>query len=164
MTRTLDADSILSETARTMLTMHHPWRRLREVLPDWDVSFAILPAGLLCATNTAQRRILLDRRQLQAQRRCTLDHEIAHAEAGDVGCQHPKRERAIDQASARRLIPLDRLVDAARWAHNLHELADELWVDLATTQCRLDHLHPAERAAVRRALAERDFHEEGMSS
>lgn len=159
---TLNPCFILSESVPTMDGMHHPWRRLRERLPDWDVVLHQLPAGVLAGTDTANRRIWLDSRQLQAQRRCSLDHELIHAEAGDVGCQGPSREREIGQASARRLIPIAALVDAVKWAHDRAELADDLWVDLATLQCRLDHLHPAERAAVRRAIAERDFHEEGM--
>jgi hypothetical protein len=136
--------------------MHHPWRRLRDHLPDWDVVLRPLPVGVIGLTDTVGRRIHLDSRMLQAQRRCTLDHELVHAEAGDVGCQGAEREAWIAQSSARRLIPLERLVDAARWAHNAVELADELWVDLDTLMCRLEHLHPSERAAIARALAARD--------
>lgn len=145
-----------------MQGMHHPWRRLREILPDWQVISRPLPAGTIGATDTVHRTIYLDSDQLQAQRRCTLDHELVHAEAGDVGCQHPKREAAIDEASARRLISIGQLVDAVKWAHSIEELAEDCWVDVATMRCRLDHLHPSERAAVRRAIAERDFHEEGL--
>lgn len=136
--------------------VHHPWRRLRDQLPDWEVCFAVLPAGVLGLTDTVGRRIHLDSRQPQAQRRCTLDHELKHAEDGDVGCQGPKRERVVSQESARRLISLDRLLSAAVWAHGVEELAEELWVDVETLRCRIEHLHPAERAALRRAIASRD--------
>lgn len=117
---------------------------------------SVLPSGVLGLTDVGRRRIQLDKRQRQAQRRCSLDHELVHVEHGDVGCQSLKRERAVNQESARRLIPLDRLIDAAVWAHGVEELAEELWVDVATLRCRLDHLHPSERAAIRRALARRD--------
>lgn len=125
-------------------------------MPDWDVVFSPLPPGLIGATDTTARRIHLDSRMLQAQRRCTLDHELVHAEAGDLGCQGPKREAWIAQASARRLITLERLLDAVRWALSVEELADELFVDVDTLRCRLEHLHPSEVAAVRRAIADRD--------
>lgn len=133
--------------------MHHPWRWLRDRLPEWDVQFAAMPPGLIGGTDTAGRTIYLAPGMLQCQRRTVLDHELAHAEAGDVGPQHPKREAEINQQSARRLIPIDQLVDAAKWAHNIDELADECWVDVATMRCRLDHLHPSERAAMKRAIA-----------
>jgi len=156
---TLNRDFILSDSARKLPAMHHPWRRLRDVLPDWQVVLRSLPVGLLGATDTDRRTILLDSRMLQVQRRCTLDHELAHAEAGDVGCQHRHRETAINQASARRLVPIDRLLEVIVWANGLAELADECWVDVETMRCRMQHLHPAERAAVNRALASRDNEE-----
>lgn len=134
---------------------HHPWRYLRERLPDRDVTFVVLPDGMLGATITGRRQIYLDRRQLQAQRRCTIDHELHHAEAGDIGPQHPHREAQINQASAR-LLPLAELLRVLPWAHHIEEAADELWVDRATLRTRLDHLHPAEIAAIRRAFANRD--------
>lgn len=139
--------------------MHHPWRRLREQLPDWDVVWRPLPPGMLGGTDVRCKLIVLAPGQLQRQRRCTIDHELHHAEAGDVGCQHPKREAAIAQASARRLIPIDRLLDVLAWAHNAHEAADELWVDLDTFHMRMQHLHPAERAAVVARLRSRDNEE-----
>lgn len=142
--------------------MHHPWRRLRDRLPDWRIEFVPLPGDTWGETDAFTRTISIDSGLLQSQRRCTITHEIEHAEAGDVGPQSLHRERQVDEAVARRLISLDRLVDAALWAHDVDELADELWVDLPTVRCRLDTLTDAERAAVRTALAVRDFHEEGM--
>lgn len=161
MTATLDPDFILSDQPRTIPNMHHPWRRLRDLFPDWSIVSQPLPEGLIGATDVGRREIYLDSRMMQAQRRCTLDHELEHAQAGDVGCQHPKREAAIARTSARRLIPLEQLLAAAVWAHTAAELADDLWVDLDTLRCRLDHLHPSERAALRRVLAARDNREEG---
>lgn len=61
------------------------------------------------------------------------------------------------------MVPLSRLVDAALWAHDVEELAEECWVYVETMQCRLNNLTNHERMAVPRALAERDFHEEGMA-
>jgi hypothetical protein len=143
-------------------TMHHPWRRLRDHFPEWRAEILVLPKGLMGGTHLASRTIYLDAGLDQAERRCTLDHELEHAEAGDDGCQHRGRERQIEELSARRLIPLGNLVEAAIWAVDLAELADECWVDVDTMQCRIDTLTDDERAEVRQAIAIRDWHEEGM--
>jgi hypothetical protein len=140
----------------------HPWRHLRERLPEWEVRFVPLPRGVLGATLSAERIILLHRGMQQCQRRAVLDHELHHAEAGDVGQQSPQREREVSESSARRLVPLEQLVEAAIWAVDLAELADECWVDVDTMQCRIDTLTDDERAKVRQAVAIRDWHEEGM--
>ena len=52
------------------------------------------------------------------------------------------------------LIDLDALADALKWAHNLPEAADVLWMDVPTLQVRLDHLHPAEQAWLTNQLAD----------
>lgn len=83
-------------------------------------------------------------------------HEAIHHLRDDGRCAddwwEAKQEAVVDQTAAHLLIPLDALTDALRWAHNLAELADELWVDEATVRTRLDHLHPSERAWLRRQL------------
>jgi hypothetical protein len=60
------------------------------------------------------------------------------------------QERRLD---ARLLIPLDRLADAAARTADPAELARRLRVDEALLRERLAHLHPAERAQLRRAVA-----------
>lgn len=134
--------------------MHHPWRDFRTLI-EWTLIWADLPdmMGVTC-WNT--RTITLDRGLLQAERRCTIAHEIEHARRGPV-LDEPvlaaKEEAAIDAAVARKLIALDDLGEAVAWAHNLVEAADELWVDVPTLQARLEHLHPSERHYLRRRLA-----------
>ncbi|MGG5257501.1 ImmA/IrrE family metallo-endopeptidase [Phycicoccus avicenniae] len=97
---------------------------------------------------TAGDRIWLDSRLLQVERRCTLEHELEHVRRGHRGCQPPAVERDVHVAVARRLIPFPALLDGLRWARNLHELADELWVDEDTVKVRLEHLHPSERTKI----------------
>ena len=60
----------------------------------------------------------------------------------------------MSEIAARRLIPLDALADALRWARDLTELADELWVDEPTVRCRLDTLDPVEVADLHAALGD----------
>lgn len=160
--RTFDRRFILSDPPPKITGVHHPWHWLRDCLPDWQVVQLPMPTGVLGATDSDGRRILLEPGQTQAQMRCTLDHELLHAAGGDHGCQHRHREQAINAESARRLIPLSLLLETVVWAHWLDELAEECWVDSATMQCRLDNLTDRERVLVRAAITSRDFHEEGM--
>ena len=51
--------------------------------------------------------------------------------------------------SARRLIPLDLLVDAFRWTSETYELADELNVEPYYLAIRMRHLTEADRDYIR---------------
>lgn len=89
----------------------------------------------------------------QAQRRSTLAHELVHVERGTFpDIAEAKEEAAVSREAARRLIPWDRLQEACKWTQNVHELADELWVDEQTVRARLLYLHPSERAQLTRIL------------
>lgn len=58
----------------------------------------------------------------------------------------------MDAVAARRLIGLRQLGEALAWSSDLDEVAEELWVDVATVEARLAHLHPSERHYLRRRL------------
>lgn len=89
----------------------------------------------------------------QAERRSTLTHELIHHERGCCAVEHQsKEEAAVERLAAKRLIGIEALADAMAWSNDPHEVADELWVDVATLQARLTHLHPAERAFLKRRL------------
>jgi hypothetical protein len=138
------------------LTPHtHPWRHLRDWLPDWDVCWCRMD-GDLGRADLDRKVIWLDDRQLQAQARTTLMHELVHVLRRDQWRCTPRDEARIEQYVARTLIPLDRLIHALQWARNSPEAADELWVDLAAFQTRMAHLHPSELAAIKRARLERE--------
>jgi hypothetical protein len=126
-------------------TTPHPWRELR-ALGHVTVHFVELSAGVWGLSTGG--RIWITTGLSQAERRCTLAHELEHQRRGHEGCQPPAVEAEVSQAAARRLIPFDALLDALRWARNLHELADELWVDEDTVRVRLEHLHPSERMKI----------------
>ena len=125
--------------------MWHPWRRLR-ALTNVDLSWRPL-AGLLGATD-GRDRIVMDPRQSQAQRRCTVAHELAHLDLGHGGGCSPVEERAARALAARWLIDMPDLLAALAWTEHLDELADELWVDVDTLLARLDGLTASERAQV----------------
>lgn len=121
------------------------------------MGFATLPAGVLGLTDHREHTITLAAGMTQAQRRSTIAHELEHAARPPfLRCYAAAEERVVDRLAARRLIGLEELVDACRWAHNLHELADECWVDEDTMRTRLEHLRPGERAELVEVLSNRE--------
>ena len=107
------------------------------------------------ASPTSARTVTLDDRLLQAERRCTVAHEVEHIRLGPVPADPvlaAREEAAIDRAVARKLIGIRELGDALAWASGLAEAAQELWVDEDTLAARLRHLHPAEVHYLRRRL------------
>ncbi|WP_256970899.1 ImmA/IrrE family metallo-endopeptidase [Cellulomonas iranensis] len=126
--------------------VEHPWRRLR-AMPHVRLVWRRLP-GVLGLTD-GRSVVVLHPDQSQAQRRCTLAHELAHIELGHVGGCTPAQEREVRALVARRLVPDDALLAAWRWTRHPRELADELGVDVATVLDRLAGLDEAERARLR---------------
>ena len=126
--------------------MFHPWRALR-ALGHVVVVWARPHAGAPAATNGVDL-VWLDPRMLQVERRCALTHELVHIERAHVGCQPPAVEHAVRAETARRLIPLQALLDAVPWSEHLEVLADELWVTPLVLTDRLAGLTAAEREAI----------------
>ena len=155
MTATLNQPFILSDSLDTMQGMFHPWHELRDLWPDWQVRFAVLPEGIRGCTIVETQTIWLDKRLNQAERRSCLTHELGHATAGHLESDDWD-EAQIDQAAARQLISLETLLHVLPWASNVGEAAEEMFVDVDTLWTRLDHLHPSETQAIRRAFAARD--------
>ncbi len=95
------------------------------------------------------RRIWLARGLTQAERRCTLTHELVHRERGPVPddpVAAEREEQIVDEIASRRLITLPALTDGLRWSRQPRELADHLWVDEPTLQTRMGTLDPVEVA------------------
>lgn len=138
---------------------YSPWRHLRSlarVQLDFTADDTLLDGadGRYYATVD---RILMDRRlDTQVERRSVLAHELGHAVRGDLPCadnvSQIRQECAVDQWAARRLIELDALLDALRWSDDRDEVAECLWVTVELLDVRLRHLHPSERAYLRRNL------------
>lgn len=133
--------------------MHHPWAAFATLI-DWKLVFAFLPEGFLGFTDYKTQTVTIDPRLTQAERRCTIAHETEHIVRGPAGlASHFEREElAVHKAAARKLIGIRDLGEALAWASDLHQAADELWVDVDTLTTRLQHLHPAERAYLIRRL------------
>lgn len=141
----------------TFSDMYHPWRAFRS-LTHVKLRWAPLPKGILGLTDFDTNEVVLDPDQnvTQADRRCTIAHEMHHLIRGPVPPHLQRREEVeIDKQAARLLLPdVERIADAMIWAHGLGEAAEELWVDEDTLRVRLRHLHPAERGYLKRRLAE----------
>lgn len=115
--------------------MFHPWGILRK-LSHIRLTWADLPVGILGYTNGVDE-IVMDRRLLQVERRCTLTHELVHIEYGHTRCQPAKVERQVCAEASRRLVTIEQLLKHLPWARNLSELADDLWVTSAVLDDRI---------------------------
>jgi Zn-dependent peptidase ImmA (M78 family) len=133
-----------------------PWRHLREQHPNVQVYDYELPGTYLGCTDHVKQYIYLDSRLNQAERRCTLAHEIGHLERGPVPkapLAAVREELEVDRWAARQLIRVQDLIAAFRWTSNLNEAAEELWVDQHMLLARLRYLSDAERTLVHANLA-----------
>jgi hypothetical protein len=112
-----------------------------------------LPDHLYGCYDAHSDTIWVDDRLTPAERRCTLTHEHIHAERGDTALAdrvlEAKQERAVHQEAARRLVSVDDLAEALKWAVDAREIAACLDVDLPTLQARLDLLNEYESAYLR---------------
>lgn len=132
----------------------HPWRTLRDEHTDVQLSCQHrLPDQIMGLQRGA--RIWLCRTLTQAERRCTLTHELVHRERGPVPADPAaaaREEQIVDEITARRLITLPQLADGLRWSRQTRELAEHLWVDQPTLQTRMATLDPVEVADLEHEL------------
>lgn len=122
---------------------YHPWRELRS-REHLELAWVNLPPGIRGLTDGSSA-IWMESRQLQVERRCTLAHELAHIDLNHTTKPTVFEERKARRYAAQKLIDWDDLVDVFKWAHNVHEAADELWVTPEVLEDRLKALHPHER-------------------
>lgn len=127
---------------------YDPWG---EVPAGWSVIFVVMPVRGMC--RWSRKSILLDIRLSRVEERCTLTHELIHAERGPCPRWLTTREEGIvDAKAARRLIPLDALGEALAWSLHPAVAAEELDVDPPTLEALLRNLAAAEVEALRRRL------------
>lgn len=104
-----------------------------------------LPGDMMAATNGVDI-VWLDSRLLQREVRSSLAHELAHC---DIIAETPERfggggmyrchsvENECDERAAVKLIDFDELIDAAKWAESIEDVADELVVTEKMVRARL---------------------------
>lgn len=100
------------------------------------------------------RRIWLDARLTQAEKRSTLAHELGHLERGSLcdPAAETAEEKAVEEWAARRLIDVHALARALQWSRHVDEVAEELWVDEHLVRARLRSLTDAEQDLILAAL------------
>lgn len=132
---------------------YSPWGDLAG-MPDVTIRITELEDGCLGWWDRDRREIALDKRQSQAQMRCTLAHELEHVRRGDVDTSEvspvlaARQEIAACVRAARRLIPMAALISALLWSSDERELAQELNVDQDTVRIRLLTLSETEHAVL----------------
>lgn len=131
--------------------------------PWWDLSqrqylrveFVDMPTGR--RGSIRGNVIMIDRHQLQVERRCTVAHELVHDERR-VFPNEPvlrgREETLVERTAARRLIELADLIDALRicTSQRADDIADSLWVDRPMLEARMSSLDPVEVAELEHHL------------
>lgn len=139
-------------------TWPNPWKILTN-RSDLTVSYVgDLPRGMHGFWSPRHRLILLREGLSMIERRWALMHELGHVE-NEHWCDEEDElltealEEEADQWAARKILPI-RLLRAA--AHlPPHRASAALYLPAAAIRARMQHLHPAERHLVPRALARR---------
>lgn len=116
--------------------------RIALAMETLTITTALLPDGELAYYYPDIDTIVLDERLSQAQKRCTLMHELVHRmlqDDGDLPAEYDARqERRCRAMTARLLIDIFELGEALQWSDDPHELADHLVADVETVTDRLD--------------------------
>jgi hypothetical protein len=66
----------------------------------------------------------------QAERRCTLEHELQHVDRGPAPAWRKTTKSAWSTSWPPAASSADDQVEAMVWSFDEHEAADELWVDV----------------------------------
>lgn len=125
--------------------MYHPWRDARD---RKHLTIRFREVGDCERGQLVGDTVEIDSRQLQAERRCTIAHELVHDERRvfpDDESLRAREERTVERIAARRLIELEKLVEVLRWTRHTDEIADELWVDVPMLVALVQSLSDEER-------------------
>lgn len=100
-----------------------------------------------------RRAIVIRRGLLIEEERRYLWHELTHADRRDVaGHTDARVERLVERRAAESAMPWESVEWAWGQAVDLHEMADLLKLPEAWVRFRLQLLHPARKAALRRMV------------
>ncbi|QDF16213.1 helix-turn-helix DNA binding domain protein [Gordonia phage Malachai] len=135
--------------------MYHPWREARKRSHLWIELVELPDDHRGCIRGD---RVIIGVDDPQSTRRCTLTHELVHDERRIFPTDRVLRAREelrVERIAARRLIALERLVDALVWTRRTEEVAEELWVDVPMLVTLVQSLTDEERAWIDEQLRER---------
>lgn len=115
-------------------------------LPDgWRIEYSFLPAGILGLADFEEHTIRLHPNTHHIQERCTLAHEIVHAERGPAA-RRDREEYLVERIASTRLIEVTALAEALRTHRDLAGLAEVLEVDEGLLEVRVAGLGEQEIA------------------
>ena len=122
-------------------------------MAELTITTCRLPDGVKAYYYPELDTIVLDDRLSEAEKRCTLMHELVHRAMEDdpdlpdhLDAAQERRCRAV---TAGHLIDIFDLGDAIQWSEHTDELAEHLVVDVETLNDRLASLSPDEHAYLR---------------
>lgn len=141
--------SVPSDWVWTMRSISHVNGSRR--LPSGVIVHAARLLGDVQAV-TDGRSIWVDERLTAIEQRCAIEHELVHIVAGHTGHEEPRIERRVRRETARRLLTLPDVVEAAKWAPNTAALAEELLVTPAVLGDFVDSLSMIERRVAENLL------------
>jgi hypothetical protein len=137
------------------MSRYHPWREARR-RDHLDIQFVRMPDGQRgCLRNG---HVVINSSDGQAERRCTIAHELVHDERQIFPRDRVLRareERTVEQIAARRLIALENLVEVLCWTRHEREAAAELWVDVPMLVAFVRSLSDEERDWIDEQLQQR---------
>lgn len=145
----------MSEPWHTVPHMYHPWREARQ-RSHLEIHFAQLGDDHRGCIRGP--RVTINSDDLQVERRCTITHELVHDERRIFPTDRVLRAREelrVERIAARRLIALERLVDALVWTRRTEEVAEELWVDVPMLVALVQSLTDRERDWIDAQLRDR---------
>lgn len=123
------------------------------LIPALTITTCRLPDGVKAYYYPEIDTIVLDDRLTEAEKRCTLMHELVHRRLQDDGDLPDHldlvQEKRCREATARELIDIFDLADALVWSTAETEQAEHLCVDIETLQDRMRYLNRDEEGYLR---------------
>lgn len=122
-------------------------------IPSLTITSCRLPDGVKARWYPDLDTIVLDDRLSDAEKRCSLMHELVHRAMQDAGDLPDHldvvQERRCRAETARLLVDIFDLGDAIQWSDDPAEQAEHLAVDVDTLTDRIQFLTPDEQAYLR---------------
>ena len=133
-----------------------PWSDIGRRYPNVHVGVHDIAPARAAWVDDAQV-VFIDRRLSRVEGRSALAHEIAHIDLGHeprgMAWFDTRQEREATALAARRLISVDRFVEAFLWCRDDRELAAELQVDVPTLRARREAFTATEVSRIEYRIA-----------
>lgn len=139
---------------------YNPGADLARRYPRWVLRHRPLIGGIPEVLCWRRQVILIERHMSRSARLCAEAHAVAHLDLEHAatlrGVLEAREEHSADLLAARRMVEVRALASTLTLDLPPADLADELGVTSHLLTVRLNHLHPSERALIRRHVARRE--------